>query len=58
MAASPRERRAAVWPWLVMPLIVLAVFFALLRMHHRLGTTPAAAPSPAATPASQGAPKP
>ena len=38
MAASPRERRPAVWPWLVMPLIVLAAFYALLRMHHRLGT--------------------
>jgi len=52
MVASPRERRAAVWPWLVMPLVVLAVFFALLRMHHRLGTTPAAAvtPAPATTP--------
>lgn len=60
MAASPRERRAAVWPWLVMPLIVLAVFFALLRMHHRLGTTPAAAVAPAATPAPEpeGTPKP
>jgi hypothetical protein len=31
-------RRPAIWPWLVMPLIVLAVFCALLRMHHRPGT--------------------
>jgi hypothetical protein len=34
-----------------MPLVVLAVFFALLRMHHRLGTTPAAAVTPAPAPA-------
>lgn len=54
MVASPRERRAAVWPWLVMPLVVLAVFFALLRMHHRLGTAPAAA----VTPAPESTPKP
>ncbi len=32
MAAS--ERRAAVWPWLIMPLIVLAVFYALHRVQH------------------------
>jgi hypothetical protein len=34
---SPRERRPAIWPWLLMPLIVLLVFCALLRMHHRPG---------------------
>lgn len=32
MAAS--ERRPAVWPWLVMPLIVLLVFYALHRVQH------------------------
>ena len=32
------RRRPAVWPWLLMPLIVLAVFCALLRIHHRPGT--------------------
>ncbi|MGO9803414.1 MAG: hypothetical protein ACLPTM_02685 [Steroidobacteraceae bacterium] len=36
-ARSGRERRPAIWPWLLMPLIVLAVFCALLRMHHRAG---------------------
>ena len=56
MAASsgaPRERRPAIWPWLVMPAVVLAVFFALNRVHHRQGasvTAPAAVPSEAGTP--------
>ncbi len=50
MAASPnppRERRPAIWPWLVMPAVVLAVFFALNRVHHRQASTaaPAAVPS-------------
>jgi hypothetical protein len=34
---APRERRPAIWPWLLMPLVVLAVFCALERMHHRPG---------------------
>jgi len=42
MAAS--ERRPAVWPWLVMPLIVLLVFYALHRVQH-----PPAAPATAPT---------
>ena len=49
MAASgPRERRPAVWPWLVMPLIVLVAFYALYRMHQRPGAyaPPARAPPP------------
>ena len=33
-----RDRRPAIWPWLLMPLIVLLLFCALLRMHHRPGT--------------------
>ena len=32
MAAS--ERRPAVWPWIIMPLIVLLVFYALHRVQH------------------------
>jgi len=54
MAASPRDRRAAVWPWLVMPLIVLLVFLALLRVHHGAGS----AMAPAEPPAADGTPKP
>jgi hypothetical protein len=37
-ARDLRDRRPAIWPWLLMPLIVLLVFCALLRMHHRPGT--------------------
>jgi hypothetical protein len=48
MAVSPpRERRAAIWPWLLMPAIVLLVFYALFRVHHP--RTPAVTePAPAA----------
>jgi hypothetical protein len=31
---GPLERRPAIWPYILMPLIVLLVFCALLRMHH------------------------
>ena len=44
MAVS--DRRPAVWPWLVMPLIVLLVFYALHRVQHAAAATavvPAAA---------------
>ena len=56
MAANPnrpRERRPAIWPWLLMPAVVLAVFFALSRVHHRPG---ASATAPAAVPSEGGAP--
>ena len=49
MAASgTRDRRPAVWPWLVMPLIVLLVYYTLFRVHQH----PVAAQSqPPAVPA-------
>jgi hypothetical protein len=50
-----RERRPAVWPWLVMPLIVLLVYYALLKVHQRPGPEPANAPSPS-PPAAQRTP--
>ena len=46
MAAS--VRRPAVWPWLVMPIIVLLVFYALHRVQHP--HPPAAVPAAAAGP--------
>lgn len=33
-----RARRPAIWPWLLMPVVVLLVFAVLLRIHHRPGT--------------------
>jgi len=51
MAAS--ERRPAVWPWIIMPLIVLLVFYALHRVQHPPSARmpPAdAAPGPAGSP--------
>ena len=46
-----RERRPAVWPWLIMPIVVLLVFYALFRVHQRPGSAPAAPDTQAATPA-------
>jgi hypothetical protein len=49
MAANPspsRERRPAIWPWLLMPAAVLAVFFALNRIHHHQGAAGAASAAP------------
>ncbi|HEV3181477.1 MAG TPA: hypothetical protein VGY90_01560 [Steroidobacteraceae bacterium] len=54
MAAS--DRRPAVWPWLVMPLIVLLVFYALHRVQHpprTAGALPSAAPASAESSAQQ-----
>ncbi|MBV9346197.1 MAG: hypothetical protein JO341_04520 [Gammaproteobacteria bacterium] len=46
-SAGPRERRAAIWPALVLPVIVLAAFYALHRMHHAV---PATSPTESAAP--------
>jgi len=40
VSGGPSERRPAIWPWLVMPLVTLALFFALNRLHQ--STAPAA----------------
>jgi hypothetical protein len=37
-AKTLRDRRPALWPYLVMPLVVLAVFYALFLVHHRPGS--------------------
>ena len=44
-AGAPRERRRALWPYLVMPLIVLVAFFALYRVHQQPDHEPAATPA-------------
>ena len=31
---SARDRRPAIWPWLIMPVIVLLVFYTLFRIHN------------------------
>ena len=39
---SPRGRRPAIWPYLVMPAVVLALFYALNRVHHHAASGAAA----------------
>lgn len=40
-AARPAaERRPAVWPWLLMPLAALALFFALRTVRHSTESGP------------------
>jgi len=34
------DRRAALWPWLVMPAAALAIFFALQRVRHSTDMPP------------------
>ena len=45
--SNPRERRPAVWPWLLMPLIVLLAFYTLNRIHQRPGPLGPPSPPPA-----------
>lgn len=35
MPTMPADRRPAIWPWLVMPLITLALFYGLDRLRHQ-----------------------
>ncbi len=37
MTALQAERRPAIWPWLVMPLITLALFYGLNRLRNERG---------------------
>jgi hypothetical protein len=39
-AAMPAERRQAIWPWFVMPLIALTMFYCLNRLMETYGTGP------------------
>jgi len=56
-ADTPRVRRPAVWPWLVMPIIVLLVFCALYRIHQRHDSVPAIPPAPTADAAGSDTPQ-
>lgn len=52
LGETTQERRPAVWPWLLVPLVALAMFFALHRLRD---TLPEAAPPAApAVPAPAG----
>jgi hypothetical protein len=46
---SPRQadRRPAIWPWLVMPLIALTAFYWLDRLSREAQDQEALAPAPA-----------
>jgi len=44
-AGVSRERRTALWPYLVMPFIVVVAFFALYRIHQQPHHEPAATPA-------------
>jgi hypothetical protein len=35
MHAMPADRRPAIWPWLVMPLIALTMFYCLDRLSRQ-----------------------
>jgi hypothetical protein len=58
MSAGSVDRRPAIWPWLVMPLVTLALFFALCKLRQSQDTrdfnvelqTTASAPANAASP--------
>jgi hypothetical protein len=53
------DRRPAIWPWLVMPLIALSAFYCLDRLSREARDQEDAAPAPAVhadAPAEPGAP--
>ena len=44
---TPSERLPAVWPWLLIPLVALALFFTLRSVRSGPDTAPAAGAPPA-----------
>ena len=48
MSAVPPERRAAIWPWIVMPLIALTSFYYLDKLCREAKEQADLAPPPAA----------
>jgi hypothetical protein len=53
--ATPAERRPAVWPWLLIPLVTLIIFFALRTAKEAPPQATHHADAPEATPASEDA---
>ena len=47
MSPADRERKSAAWPWIVVPIITLGVFFALRNCRK---IAPAAASAPVVQP--------
>jgi lipopolysaccharide export LptBFGC system permease protein LptF len=46
MAASGRgDRRGALWPYLVMPIAVLLVYYTLTQLHRQAGADAAVSPA-------------
>jgi hypothetical protein len=47
MSSMQPDRRPAIWPWLVMPLIALTAFYWLDRLSREAQDREALAPAPA-----------
>jgi hypothetical protein len=50
MSSIQTDRRPAIWPWLVMPLIALTAFYCLDRLSREAQEQGDVAPAPAAAP--------
>lgn len=48
---KPTERQPAVWPWLLIPLVALALFFVLSKVREESASAPASSTVPAVSPA-------
>jgi len=51
---NPGERLPAVWPWLLIPLVALALFFALRSVRAQPDAAPAASAAPVSASADDG----
>jgi hypothetical protein len=49
MSSMQTDRRPAIWPWLVMPLIALTAFYYLNRLSREAQEQVDLAPAPAVT---------
>jgi hypothetical protein len=53
---NPGERLPAVWPWLLIPLVALALFFALRSVRSDTAAAPAASTAPTISSPDDGSP--